>query len=44
MPLVLSALLGFGLKHFQLVTDTEYLVTPKNGEAKTERKVYTPKA
>ena len=41
IPLILSACLGFGLKYFQLETDTEYLVTPKNGEAKTERKVIT---
>ena len=41
IPLIMSACLGFGLKYFQLETDTEYLVTPKNGEAKTERKVIT---
>ncbi len=39
LPLVVSACLGFGLKYFQLETDTEYLVTPKNGEAKAERRV-----
>ena len=41
IPLIMSACLGFGLKYFQLETDTEYLVTPKNGEAKMERKVIT---
>ena len=39
IPLLLSACLGFGLRYFELETDTEYLVTPKNGPAKAEREV-----
>lgn len=39
IPLILSACFGYGLKFFTLENDTEYLVTPKNGIAKMERKV-----
>ena len=39
IPLVISACLSLGLKYFEIETDTEYLVTPKNGPAKHERKI-----
>ena len=39
IPLIVSACLSMGLKYFEIETDTEYLVTPKNGPAKLERKV-----
>ena len=39
IPLILSGCLAIGMVHFELETDTEYLVTPKNGPAKAERKI-----
>lgn len=39
IPLILACCLGYGLRYFELEKDTEYLVTPKNGPAKAERRV-----
>ena len=39
IPLILTVCMGYGLRHLHIIDDLEYLVTPKNGDSKSERQV-----
>jgi len=39
VPLIMTLCMGYGLRHLEVINDTEYLVTPKNGQSKSERRI-----
>jgi len=39
IPIILTACMGYGLRHMTIINDTEYLVTPRNGDSKGERDI-----